>query len=88
MTQAVFVDNAKVMSKGQVTIPKDVRAALGVGAGDKVTFIVEGNTARMVNAADYAMFVLQQHMAGAAEAAQITGEEDVDAILADIRAEA
>ena len=27
----VFTDNAKVMPKGQVTIPKDVRKALGVG---------------------------------------------------------
>ena len=24
-----FVDNAKVMAKGQVTIPKDIRAILG-----------------------------------------------------------
>ncbi len=37
-----FVDNAKVMAKGQVTIPKDVRAALGVGTGDHVTFLVDG----------------------------------------------
>ena len=38
----VFMDNAKVMSKGQITIPKDVRDALGVSSGDRVTFIVEG----------------------------------------------
>ena len=36
----VFTDNAKVMPKGQVTIPKDVRKALGVEAGDRVTFVV------------------------------------------------
>ncbi|HPY45661.1 MAG TPA: AbrB/MazE/SpoVT family DNA-binding domain-containing protein, partial [Sphaerochaeta sp.] len=28
------------MSKGQVTIPKDVRTVLGVESGDRVTFIV------------------------------------------------
>lgn len=26
-----FVDSARVMSKGQVTIPKDVRKVLGIG---------------------------------------------------------
>ena len=25
-----FIDNAKVMAKGQVTIPKDVRQVLGI----------------------------------------------------------
>ena len=36
-----FANDAKVMSKGQVTIPKNVRAALGVDTGDRVTFIVD-----------------------------------------------
>ena len=35
-----FVDDAKVMPKGQVTIPKKVRNALGVDSGDRVTFIL------------------------------------------------
>ena len=30
---------ATITSKGQVTIPKDVRARLGVGTGDRVEFI-------------------------------------------------
>ena len=60
MLAKAFVDNAKVMAKGQITIPKDVRDALGVASGDRVTFIVEGNTVRMVNSAVYAMQVLQQ----------------------------
>lgn len=28
--QNVLVDNAKVMAKGQITLPKDIREALGV----------------------------------------------------------
>lgn len=31
---------SKVTSKGQITIPKAVRAALGVEAGDRVEFVV------------------------------------------------
>ena len=49
MLANAFVDNAKVMAKGQITIPKDVRDVLGVSNGDRVTFIVEGNTVRIVN---------------------------------------
>ena len=58
MSINAFVDNAKVMAKGQITIPKDVRDVLGVSNGDRVTFIVEGNTVRIVNSAVYAMQVL------------------------------
>lgn len=87
MAQAVFMDTAKVMSKGQVTIPKDVRDVLGVGTGDKVTFIVEGDAVRVVNAAAYAMQVLQQQMAGAAAAAGLADESDVDALVGGLRAD-
>lgn len=83
----IFVDSAKVMAKGQVTIPKDVREALGVSNGDKVTFIVEGETVRVVNAAVYAMQMLQLRMMGEAEKAGITSEEDVLALVRSIRSE-
>lgn len=83
----IFVDSAKVMAKGQVTIPKDVREVLGVSNGDKVTFIVEGETVRVVNAAVYAMQMLQLRMLGEAEKAGITSEEDVLALVRSIRSE-
>jgi antitoxin PrlF len=34
--------SAKVTSKGQITIPREVRRALGLETGDKVEFITEG----------------------------------------------
>lgn len=36
---------AKVTSKGQVTVPKAVRDALGIEEGDELVFRVEGNRA-------------------------------------------
>ena len=77
MITNAFVDNAKVMAKGQITIPKDVREVLGVSSGDRVSFIVEGNTVRMVNAAVYAMQLLQTEMTGEARRTGLISDEDV-----------
>ena len=87
MLAKAFVDNAKVMAKGQVTIPKDVRDVLGVASGDRVTFVVEGNTVRIVNSAVYAMQMLQQEMVGEAERTDLTSEDDVMAIVKELRNE-
>ncbi len=87
MLAKAFVDNAKVMAKGQVTIPKDVRDVLGVASGDRVTFVVEGNTVRIVNSAVYAMQMLQQEMAGEAERTGLDSEDDVMALVKELRHE-
>lgn len=73
----VLVNDARVMSKGQVTIPKNIRAALGVSTGDRVTFIVENGYVRVVNSAVYALQKFQEQMKGEAEKAGFTSEEDV-----------
>ena len=87
MLANTFVDNAKVMAKGQVTIPKDIREVLGVASGDRITFIVEGNTVRIVNSAVYAMQVLQKEMAGEAERSGLTSDDDVMAFVKELRNE-
>lgn len=40
---------AKLTSKGQITIPKAVRDALGVDSGDKVVFVKTSNGFLMCN---------------------------------------
>ncbi|MCI9455459.1 MAG: AbrB/MazE/SpoVT family DNA-binding domain-containing protein [Oscillospiraceae bacterium] len=82
-----FIDNAKVMSKGQVTIPKDVREVLGITSGDRISFIVEGSNVRIVNSAVYAMQVLQSEMQGEAEHVGLTSEDDVMALVKELRDE-
>ncbi len=87
MLANTFVDNAKVMAKGLVTIPKDIREVLGVASGDRITFIVEGNTVRIVNSAVYAMQVLQKEMAGEAERTGLISDDDVMTLVKDLRNE-
>ncbi len=77
MSESAFVNDARVMSKGQVTIPKNVRAALGIDTGDRVTFIVDGSNVRVVNSAVYALMKLQEQMSGEAEKAGLLNKEDV-----------
>jgi len=44
---------ARMTSKGQVTVPKAVRDALGIETGDEVVFRVEGDRAVMAKTADF-----------------------------------
>ena len=87
MSETAFVNDARVMSKGQVTIPKNVRNALGINTGDRVTFIVEGSTVRVVNSAIYALQRLQAQMAGEGKAVGLMTDEDVAAWITASRRE-
>ena len=87
MVATTFIDNAKVMAKGQVTIPKDIREILGVSSGDRITFVVENGSVRVINSAIYAMQMLQAQMDGEAETAGIASDEDVMNLVKEVRAE-
>lgn len=85
--QNVLVDNAKVMAKGQITLPKDIREALGVKTGDRVTLISQDNQVIMMNSAVYAMKMLQSSMEGEAEKAGLRSDEDVVDLVKKMRSE-
>ena len=87
MEKNMFIENATMMAKGQLTVPKDVRSALGLSNGDKVTFIVDNNKAIIANSAVYAMELLQREMKGEAENAGLNSEEAVIKLVKDIRKE-
>jgi len=86
-TASMLVDNAKVMTKGQITLPKDFRDALRIGAGDRVTLVYDGEKIIMMNAMHYAMKVLQKDMVGAAEELGLKNEDDAFAMCAEFRKE-
>ncbi|MGN0893808.1 MAG: AbrB/MazE/SpoVT family DNA-binding domain-containing protein [Succinivibrio sp.] len=72
MSESLFVNDARVMAKGQVTIPKKIRAILGIESGDRVSFVVSGNEVKIVNSAVYAMMQLQKQMNGAGKKSRPT----------------
>ena len=45
----IFMDTAKVMAKGQVTIPKRIRELLDLENGDYVTFLVNKDKVEIQN---------------------------------------
>ena len=87
MDDTAFVNDARVMSKGQITIPKNVRTALGIEVGGRVTFIVDGTNVRVVNSAVYALMRLQEQMKGEAEKAGFMSEDDIAEWIANSRRE-
>lgn len=44
---------ARMSSKGQLTVPKAVREALGIGEGDDVVFRVEGDRAVLARTPEF-----------------------------------
>lgn len=74
-----FIDNAKVMAKGQVTVPKDVRQVLGISNGSRVTFLVENGSVRLINSAVYAMEKMQHEMKS--ESTDLQTEDDVNKLV-------
>jgi AbrB family looped-hinge helix DNA binding protein len=75
MMSTVLVENAKILPKGQVTLPRDIRLSLGLNEGDRV------------NSAVYAMRVLQEAMTGEAGKAGILSEDDAVDLIAALRRE-
>lgn len=55
---------AKVTSKGQITIPIDIRRKLGVKEGDKILFIEEQGRVIMMNSSMDALRRAQNASAG------------------------
>lgn len=85
--ESILVDSAKVMAKGQITLPKDIRDALGVKTGDRVTLIRQDNQVIMMNSAVYAMKILQDSMKGEGELAGLHSDDDVVEMIMEMRSE-
>lgn len=83
----MIVDNAKVMSKGQITLPKEIRNKLGLSTGDRVTLICEGDRVVMMNAAVYAMKMLQKGLEDQAYSTELVTDNAINELVAEVRGE-
>jgi AbrB family looped-hinge helix DNA binding protein len=81
------MDVAKITSRGQITIPIDVRKKLGLKEGDKVIFIEEGGNIIFANAAKVAFRNMQKAFEGEAEKLGLKDEQDVVDMVDEVRQE-
>lgn len=78
---------AKVSSKGQITIPIEIRKKLNLKEGDKVLFVEEEGKIILLNAGYVAIKSIQEKMKGEAEKQGLKTEEDVLELTDEIREE-
>ena len=76
---------AKVTSKGQITIPVDIRRKLGVKEGDKILFVEEQGRIIMMNSSMDALRKAQAAFAGEAERLGLKDEQDVAYLVSELR---
>ncbi len=78
---------AKITSKGQVTIPIDIRRKLGVKEGDKILFVEEEGKVYILNASIEALRKAQAAFTGEAQRVGLNDESDVVAMIKELRRE-
>jgi AbrB family looped-hinge helix DNA binding protein len=76
---------AKITTKGQITIPVAIRKIMKLKDGDKVLFIQDGGRCYVENAAMVAINRMQEAFAGEAERLGLETEDDVVAMIKEIR---
>jgi antitoxin PrlF len=76
---------AKITSKGQITIPIEIRRKLGVKDGDKVLFVEEAGRIFILNSSMEALREAQAAFAGEAERTGLKNMDDVVDMIKDVR---
>jgi len=79
------MDVSRVSSKGQVTIPIEIRKKLGIKEGDKIVFMEKDNNIILINSNQLVYEEFQKEMAGEAEKVGIKSEQDVVELVREVR---
>lgn len=78
---------ARVSSKGQITIPIEIRKKLNLKEGDKVLFAEENGNIFVLNASLVALREIQGNMKDEGKKQNLNSEEDVNQYVEKIREE-
>lgn len=77
---------AKISANGQITVPVEIRRLLGLKPGDKILFFQKQDGEIVVsNASSKAIRKAQAAFTGAAEAMGISNEDDIQALVDEVR---
>jgi AbrB family looped-hinge helix DNA binding protein len=76
---------AKVTSKGQITIPADIRKRLRLKPGDKVLFFEDEGRVMIENSSLVALSTIQQAMADQGRKTGVSTEDEVVDLVKEIR---
>ena len=76
---------AKITSKGQITIPKDIRKKMNLKTGDKILFFEENDKFFLQNSNTIALTEFQKAMKGAAEEVGFKDPDDVMNYIKELR---
>ena len=77
---------AKVSANGQITVPIEIRRLLGLKSGDKILFFQKQDGEIVVsNASAAAIRKAQSAFVGAAGAMGIDSEDDIQALVDEVR---
>ena len=76
---------AKMTSKGQLTVPRDIREKLRLKQGDKVLFMEDNGRVYLLNSSVAAFNELTNSMRGEAVNQGISSETEVNELVRDVR---
>lgn len=76
---------AKITTRGQITLPLEIRKKLKVGEGDKVVFYEDNGRIVVENAAKLAFAQVREDFKGEAERLGLETEQDVVNMVKEVR---
>ena len=77
---------AKISANGQITVPVEIRRLLGLKSGDKILFFQKQDGEIVIsNASSTAIRKAQAAFTGAAEEMGLSSEEDIQALVDEVR---